>query len=120
MPVATADLTRLIDRLHQAGAQAPDMAQQVLEEAGNDIADGMRARVPVRTGRLYMSITVMKYRGKVVVGPVDVPYALYVEYGTSRMAARPYIWPAAQDWVNRTNKMMGERAVKLIRTGSYK
>lgn len=120
MPIATADLSRLVELLHQAQVQAPDLAQSVLEQAGTEIADGMRARVPVRTGRLYMSITVVKYRGKVVVGPVDVPYALYVEYGTTRMAARPYIWPAAQDWVNKTNKLMGERAVQLIRTGSYK
>lgn len=120
MPVAFASLNLLVQRLHQAGVQAPDMAQKVLEEAGNDIADGMRERVPIKTGRLYMSIQVQSYRGKVVVGPVDVPYALYVEYGTSRMAAQPYMRPAAQEWVDRTNKMMGERAVRLIETGSYK
>lgn len=52
---------------------------------------------PVRTGRLRSSITHrVERRGRVVVGTVgtDVHYAPYLEFGTRRMRARPYLRPA--------------------------
>ncbi len=55
--------------------------------------------VPVRTGKLQESIQKNIYiSGKKVVGSVyvdgSVDYAEFVEWGTSRMAARPFMGPA--------------------------
>jgi HK97 gp10 family phage protein len=118
MPVAYADLTKLVERLDASQKKEPQMTQHVLVESGEWIANRMRELVPVRTGRLQGSIQAVEYTGKVVVGPVDVPYALYVEYGTSRMRAQPYIRPAAKEYIDRVNRILGERAIKLIETGS--
>ena len=120
MPVASADLTRLVEHLDTAQKRTPEMTQSVLMEAGTWIANRMRELVPVRTGRLQASIQTIEYPGTVVVGPVDVPYSLFVEYGTRYMTAQPYIRPAAEEYVNRANRLMGERAIKLIETGDYK
>lgn len=52
-----------------------------------------RRLAPVDTGRLRSSITVKRTPDGAVVGS-NVEYAPYVEYGTSRMAAQPYLRPA--------------------------
>lgn len=53
--------------------------------------------VPVRTGRLQRSIMVKHVQaGEWTVGSI-LYYAGFVEYGTSRMRARPYLRPA---WMN--------------------
>lgn len=56
--------------------------------------------VPVRTGRLQASIvqTVSRVREgfRGVVQTFGIHYAQYVEYGTSKMAARPFMRPAAE------------------------
>lgn len=59
-----------------------------------------KQKVPVRTATLQGSIQMRpaKERGDDVVGlwgSWNVDYALYVEKGTSRMAAQPYLRPAA-------------------------
>jgi HK97 gp10 family phage protein len=56
-----------------------------------------KAKAPVRTGTLRRSIhTVFSNNDRTaVVGP-SVDYGLYVEMGTRRMAARPYMRPAAE------------------------
>ena len=52
--------------------------------------------MPVKTGTLRRSIhTEMTGPTTAHVFP-DVAYGVYVEYGTHRMAARPYLTPAAE------------------------
>lgn len=53
---------------------------------------------PVDTGRLRNSLTHQTNSGekKVYIG-TNVDYASYVEFGTSRMRAQPYLKPAVQD-----------------------
>lgn len=65
-----------------------------LHQAGEAVADRARGYVPVRTGALKASIEVIDGDGYVLVGS-SMHYAVYVELGTSRMSARPYLRPAA-------------------------
>lgn len=62
------------------------------------IADDMRRYVPVLSGDLRSTIRPEHFdgRGRVWFGDVagDVDYHLYVEFGTSRMAAQPFARPA--------------------------
>lgn len=65
-----------------------------LGEGAEIVAERARAIVPVRTG--YLRSTIMVTRR----GPLQwrvlayAFYAKFVEYGTSRMAAKPYLRPA--------------------------
>jgi HK97 gp10 family phage protein len=58
---------------------------------------GAKRLAPVDTGRLRSSITwEMGQEGTVIVGRVgtNVHYAPYLEFGTRRMRARPFLRPA--------------------------
>lgn len=52
---------------------------------------------PVDTQRLRSSLTFeIEKKGKEIIGRIgtNVEYSIFVEYGTSRMAAQPYLRPA--------------------------
>lgn len=83
--------------------------QKMLEDTGDTLVAQMQAVVPVDTGRLRNSIRKNVTTGSVTVGPVDVEYASYVEYGTSRMKAQPYIRPS----VDKVISQMGDKAAYI-------
>lgn len=78
----TADLTELVARFQRAKQAAPRFTQELLDEAGEQIAARMRELAPVRSGALKGSIRVIREPGRVQIGPVGVEYASFVEYGT--------------------------------------
>ena len=51
---------------------------------------------PVRTGRLRASITTEKIDTAAYAVGTNVEYAPYVEFGTRKMRAKPYLRPAAE------------------------
>lgn len=56
-----------------------------------------KRRAPKDTGRLYKSITKeVRREGKESVGIIgtNVEYAIFQEYGTSKMSAQPYLRPS--------------------------
>lgn len=62
------------------------------------IQNGAKRRVPVLTGTLRRSITNAPLTGQTAVAVgTNVEYGPYVEYGTSRMAAQPYLRPAMDE-----------------------
>ena len=64
---------------------------------------------PVRTGRLRASIHTGKIKDGVYYVGTNVHYAPYVEFGTRKMAAKPYLRPAAKKIVSLV-KMKGIKA----------
>lgn len=84
-----------------------DNTEQVEAAIGAAIARGLEAiglqaegyaveKCPVDTGLLKNSITHMRINNGVYIG-TDLEYAPYVELGTSRSKAQPFLRPAAQD-----------------------
>ena len=71
-------------------------AHRVLSKAALLVERSAKQFVPVQTGTLKRSIT-HEFRGKhtVAVGS-NVEYAPYVELGTSKMTAKPYLRPALE------------------------
>lgn len=86
------------------GAAAAEVGKTVLSE---DVAGGARAMAPVDTGALRDSIAVTENG----VG-VGVPYASFVEYGTSDTPAQPYLRPAA-DTVDYSHTIEAAAAVVM-------
>lgn len=77
--------------------------------------------VPVDTGRLQASITKKlfkrggKYIGQIEAG-VGLPYAAAIEFGTSKMAARPFMRPA----INENMPYIRKRFKEKIQFGDIK
>lgn len=65
----------------------------VLESTAKAVAKDARANAPVDTGRLRGSITT-EMDGDTAIVRATAPYAVYVELGTSRAAAQPFLKPA--------------------------
>jgi HK97 gp10 family phage protein len=72
-------------------------AQAAVKTAGYDIEALAKSKVPVLTGTLRRSIHTVLTDDDLTatVGP-SVDYGIYVEMGTRRMPARPYMRPAAE------------------------
>lgn len=69
---------------------------QALEIVGGKAESYAKALCPVDTGRLRNSITHQQYSEDTEVIGTNVEYAPYVELGTHKMAARPFLRPAAE------------------------
>jgi HK97 gp10 family phage protein len=65
----------------------------VLHRIANEVKDDAKAACPVLTGKLQASIDNEVIGDTARVGS-NVEYAGYVEEGTRRMAAQPYLRPA--------------------------
>lgn len=82
-----------IDEVIAAESEA---VQKALETIGL-IAEGYaKIECPVDTGNLRNSITHQRGDNYVAIG-TNVEYAPYVEMGTSRMKAQPYLRPAVDE-----------------------
>jgi len=63
---------------------------------------------PVKTGRLKRSISHIIEKDKAIVG-TNVEYAKYVEGGTRRMAARPFLRKALFDNIHKLKRIWGAK-----------
>ena len=83
---------RLAATLRAAGNKLGDMTQASTTAAQAVTADA-KSKAPRRTGRLAASIVGEGRRNTARV-TAGAPYAAYVEFGTARVPARPYMRPA--------------------------
>jgi len=83
-------LNRALVNLKKLEINADSVLMLEMFRAGTRIAKRANRDVPVDTGKLSRSINV-KRSGRNVDVRVTAPYAGYVESGTSRMRAQPYI-----------------------------
>lgn len=90
----------------------PEQIEQALTAIGLTAESYAKRDCPVDTGRLRNSITHAVEAGEqaVYIGS-NVEYAAFVELGTSRMKARPYLKPAATQH-NAEYKALAEQALK--------
>lgn len=81
----------------QAKASATQAMAIGLEICGGVAESHAKQLCPVDTGNLRNSITHAQLNDHTEVIGTNVEYAPYVELGTVRMAARPYLRPAAEN-----------------------
>jgi len=81
-------------------------------------ADAKR-KAPVDTGRLRASITpeIRATPGSGIRGVVGsvVVYAPYQEFGTKRMAAHPYLYPAFDENKDRIAKIISDAVAEIVK-----
>ena len=89
-----------------------EYVERALEAIGAQVENYAKLKCPVDTGNLRNSITHQystNEQAEYVGTPVE--YAAYVELGTSRMKAQPYLKPAVMDHVDEL-KRIAEAALK--------
>jgi len=93
-------IDKLIRMLENAQRSLVDELDALIDSAAKLVWDTAVTLVPVRTGRLKNSIRIEEtgrpMERVVRAGGDEAPYAPYVEYGTSRMAAQPFLCPSAE------------------------
>ncbi|QBI56800.1 HK97-gp10 family putative phage morphogenesis protein [Streptomonospora litoralis] len=90
---------KLTDRLKQLRPAVKRGTRTAVEASGKAMRTGMRNLAPVRTGALRDSIDYELVNDGLTAraGPGDwIDYAIFQEFGTSRMPAQPYIRPVAE------------------------
>src|SRR5690606_14793221 len=91
----SAELRRALERLR--GAERRRAQQDGLEAGARVVETYAKLAAPVDTGTLRDSIMLDEVTPeRAILGP-HVDYAEHVEFGTSRMAARPFMRPAVDE-----------------------
>ena len=103
---------RKIERLQKALRRAPAIITEELGTAVRDLVLLVEAEAkklcPVDTGKLRASITpVIESWAAGYVG-TNTHYAPYVEYGTEKMPAQPFLEPAFLEGQRQASKIFGE------------
>jgi HK97 gp10 family phage protein len=80
-------------KLAGASARLHEIAFNILDQGGADIETMAEQLVAVRTGYLRSTIY-HKVEGLSLEAGATADYAVYQEFGTSRMAAHPFLRPA--------------------------
>ncbi|ERI90991.1 phage protein, HK97 gp10 family [Clostridiales bacterium oral taxon 876 str. F0540] len=89
-----------------------DAEKQVLDTIGTFIIAEAQLRTTVDTGNLRRSETFETDIGekKVTVGVTpEAPYGIYVEKGTSKQKAQPFLEPAVMDNLSKLEQIAGEK-----------
>lgn len=90
----------------------PEQIEQALTAIGMTAETHAKELCPVDTGRLRNSIThEVDIGGHATIIGSNVEYAAYVELGTSRQKAHPYLRPAVENYTQEY-KSIAESALK--------
>jgi HK97 gp10 family phage protein len=85
--------------------------------AGNRLLELARQYVPVKTGALRDSLSViLGPESKSVIVGTDIGYGKYVELGTSKMQARPFLIPALFQVLTELKEQFPEKIKEFIET----
>jgi HK97 gp10 family phage protein len=107
------DLDKLISDLGEAGPKTEALTDKVIRKTGFDTVAGAQSLAPVDTGNLKNSIGVDFEHLGFEAGPT-ANYGGYVEYGTSRMAPKPYLIPAFDKAIKPLDKVFGQIGEKAL------
>jgi HK97 gp10 family phage protein len=67
--------------------------QRALQAGADNLVESAKSSAPVRTGALRDSIQRTEASAESAIVEAEVEYAGFVEFGTSRMSAEPYMMP---------------------------
>jgi HK97 gp10 family phage protein len=87
----------------------------IVEETAALIEGLAKTKAPVRTGALRNSIQSERTGEREAVVRVGVDYGIYQEFGTSKMAAHPYLMPAAEEAKPRFEERMRDAVREACR-----
>ena len=93
-PLSAGSIRLDTSKLDKLAANLHPVAEQLVAKAAFDVEALAKAAAPVKTGNLKSSIAAQPRGPFSWVVRVGASYGAYVEFGTSKMDARPYLGPA--------------------------
>ena len=90
-------IENLLAEIEKLGKTGSRIENKALREAGDVVKETIQKETPIRSGKLKESINVSRVKNKdgakhVEVGPnKDVFYSRFVEFGTVKMKANPFM-----------------------------
>jgi len=96
MELEVKGLDEMIRFFEEAERSLLDELDAAVDSGAKLVWDTATTLCPVRTGRLKNSIHILKQKELERIIRADTEYAIFVEFGTSRMAAQPFIRPALE------------------------
>ncbi len=123
-PVVIRGLAELQKNINQIAADLKREieSEALIEAAEKIVVPAIKARAPVKSGRLRDSITVQRAKSRsgkpiVKVGPGKRPfYARFVEFGTSKLKAHPFLRPGVRSVRREVNAFLKAEIGRVIKT----
>ena len=94
----------ILNKLQQMGINISRLENKALKNAAEPVLQDAKANVPVRTGKLKKGLKITNVKKKegvkyILVGVdrgdnSEIFYEKFIEFGTSKMSARPFLQPA--------------------------
>lgn len=112
--IDTSEVHALAADIRANVAEVQPTAERIVAKTAHDIEATAEQIVPVETGLLKNSIRA-QVSGLDAVVVADTEYAEYVELGTSRMAAEPYMGPAFDRHEPRLEAALGQLGERILR-----
>lgn len=105
-------LNKLLKRVNRLPKAMRDKGGRALQVALINTQRGAKRRTPVDTGRLRSSIRFEVDSQQALVGIVfsDVEYAPFIEFGTVKTPAQPFLFPA---WLEQ-EKIFRDRLARIL------
>lgn len=85
----------IFNRIPELSGDLKRKGEALVEATARKVAADAAQRAPVDTGRLRAGIR-PDVHGLAGFVTSDAPYSHFVEYGTSRTGAQPFMWPAVE------------------------
>lgn len=114
LEVKVEGLERFVEGMRGFRVDVQTAIREASEWTAMEAANRARSRAPVRTGRLRGSIQTLTASAESKV-QVTAPYAGYVEFGTRRMRAQPFLRPSVQEVQHLFPQLFRARVLEAIK-----
>ena len=111
----TADFSEVLRGFQNMQNALPQSLEATLVRVAEESIQVAKDTVPVDTGTLQRSIRVLERGPNYVIIGSDVEYALYVELGTYKMQAQPYLGPAMDSAHTRLMQIFSDEFNRRLR-----
>lgn len=111
MGIQLEGMQELLSRLGRIGAEAEQVKKDALQAGAEVVQQAASEKAPKRTGALAENIVISDITedGTVDIGPDrDRFYGFFLEFGTSKMAARPFLQPAFEENKEQVQQKMAD------------
>lgn len=127
MPIYTKveGVDEIVKELRQIEGEAKQRIYEVLRDETKPVVEDVKSRAPKDTGAMAntarRSVSKKKLVAVISVGGkrhgVDVYYAHFIEFGTKKMPAQPFFFPACRAHEERIGNALSDAMYDLIREG---